>query len=204
MGLFNKNQNQQVQQISQRQRLENLYTSAGMNTLWVLLFTVINIVLLLLNGNSYFLFSAFIPYALVDLGMYYCGKYPAELYEEIGQAEFADISLLWVVIAVAAVICVLYLLCCLFFKKGDKHRVGWLIAALVFFAIDTGLMLLLAFSAENILDVVFHGLIIVSMIRGISAHYKLKKLPEEEIIVTSQPVAEAAAEEMANAEISQE
>lgn len=203
MGLFQKNQNQQGQMPSQRQLLEGRYRTAGINVLWVVLFTVINIVLLVINSNTYFLFSAFIPYALVDLGMYYCGKYPAEWYEELGQHEFADTSLLVILIVIAAVMCCLYLFCCLFCRKGDKRRVGWLITALVFIALDTGLMLLLGSIADNILNVVFHGWIIVSLIMGISAHFKLKKLPEEEPVVVPQPEAETT-EETVSAELTQE
>ena len=203
MGLFQKNQNQQGQMPSQRQLLEGRYRTAGINVLWVVLFTVINIVLLVINSNTYFLFSAFIPYALVDLGMYYCGKYPAEWYEELGQHEFADTSLLVILIVIAAVMCCLYLFCCLFCRKGDKRRVGWLITALVFIALDTGLMLLLGSIADNILNVVFHGRIIVSLIMGISAHFKLKKLPEEEPVVVPQPEAETT-EETVSAELPQE
>jgi hypothetical protein len=203
MGLFQKNQNQQGQMPSQRQLLEGRYRTAGINVLWVVLFTVINIVLLVINSNTYFLFSAFIPYALVDLGMYYCGKYPAEWYEELGQYEFADTSLLVILIVIAAVMCCLYLFCCLFCRKGDKRRVGWLITALVFIALDTGLMLLLGSIADNILNVVFHGWIIVSLIMGISAHFKLKKLPEEEPVVVPQPEAETT-EETVTAELPQE
>ena len=203
MGLFQKNQNQQGQMPSQRQLLEGRYRTAGINVLWVVLFTVINIVLLVINSNTYFLFSAFIPYALVDLGMYYCGKYPAEWYEELGQHEFADTSLLVILIVIAAVMCGLYLFCCLFCRKGDKRRVGWLITALVFIALDTGLMLLLGSIADNILNVVFHGWIIVSLIMGISAHFKLKKLPEEEPVVVPQPEAETT-EETVSAELPQE
>ena len=188
---------------SQRQLLEGRYRTAGINVLWVVLFTVINIVLLVINSNTYFLFSAFIPYALVDLGMYYCGKYPAEWYEELGQHEFADTSLLVILIVIAAVMCCLYLFCCLFCRKGDKRRVGWLITALVFIALDTGLMLLLGSIADNILNVVFHGWIIVSLIMGISAHFKLKKLPEEEPVVVPQPEAENT-EETVSAELPQE
>lgn len=183
MGLFNKNQNQQAQPFSQRQQLERRYASARMNLLWVVLFTAINIVLLVSNSYTYFLFSAFIPYAIVDYGMIVCGKYPADFYGDLSQYQFFDSTVLVVLIAVAAVICVLYLLCWIFSKK---RRVAWLIVGLVFFALDTVFMLLGGISADRILDIVFHGWVIISLTGGIIAHSKLKKLPEEEPV----PVAE--------------
>ena len=194
MGLFNKNQNQQAQPFSQRQQLERRYASARMNLLWVVLFTAINIVLLVSNSYTYFLFSAFIPYAIVDYGMIVCGKYPADFYGDLSQYQFLDSTVLVVLIAVAAVICVLYLLCWIFSKK---RRVAWLIVGLVFFALDTVFMLLGGISADRILDIVFHGWVIISLTGGIIAHSKLKKLPAEE----PAPVAESVqTEETASVE----
>ena len=185
MGLFNKNQNQQAQPFSQRQQLERRYASARMNLLWVVLFTAINIVLLVSNSYTYFLFSAFIPYAIVDYGMIVCGKYPADFYGDLSQYQFFDTTVLVVLIAVAAVICVLYLLCWIFSKK---RRVAWLIIGLVFFALDTVFMLLGGISADRILDIVFHGWVIISLTGGIIAHSKLKKLPAEEPAPVAEPV----------------
>ena len=185
MGLFNQNQNQQAQPFSQRQQLERRYASARMNLLWVVLFTAINIVLLVSNSYTYFLFSAFIPYAIVDYGMIVCGKYPADFYGDLSQYQFLDSTVLVVLIAVAAVICVLYLLCWIFSKK---RRVAWLIVGLVFFALDTVFMLLGGISADRILDIVFHGWVIISLTGGIIAHSKLKKLPAEGPAPVAEPV----------------
>jgi hypothetical protein len=176
MGLFNQNENQEVQPVAQRQKLEGRYASSRHNILLVLAFTAINVILLLANSNTYFLFSAYIPYAIVDLGMFLCGKYPAEIYGDLSQYEFLGTGVLAVFVAVAAVICVLYLLCWLFSKK---KRVAWMIIALVMFVLDTALMLLAGISADNIIDVVFHGWVILSLSMGVAARFKLKKLPEE-------------------------
>lgn len=202
MGLFQKNQNQQSQMPSQRQRLEGRYHSARTNLLWVLLFSVVNIILLLTKSFTYFLFSAFIPYVLVDYGMVVCGKYPEEFYGDLSQYEFLSSSVLVVLIAIAAVICIFYLLCWLFSGKG---RVGWLITALVLFCLDTALMILNGIGADSILDVVFHGLIIVSLSRGVAAHFKMKKLPveEPEMVFADETVA-APVEEPVSAELPQE
>ena len=193
MGLFNKGQAQP--QVSDRQKLINRFASGRGVLLSIVLFTALNIVLLVTNSNTYFLFSAFIPYALVDYGMYFCGKYPAEFYEgDLSEYQFWGDSVLIVLVVIAVVILVLYLLCWLFSKKP---RVGWLIAGLVFFAMDTVLMLLLGGEAfMTALDLLFHGWALFSLIFGIISYYKLKKLPaEEEIPVpvqaeTSVPVEE--------------
>jgi hypothetical protein len=155
--------------------------NARHNLLLVVGFTLINIILLVTNANSYFLFSAYIPYVIVDLGMALCGKYPAEYYGgEMESLEFLDNTFFVITLVVAAVFLVLYLLSWLLCKKP---RVGWMIFALVFFVIDTAGMLLLAgISADMIMDIVFHGWVIVSLSGAISAYFKLKKLPEEEVL----------------------
>ena len=167
------------EQLTEREKLTNRYQSARHNILLVLVFTLINIVLLVTNSNTYFLFSAAIPYYIADLGMFLCGKYPAEYYlSEAPNMEFLDSSFLVVTLVIAAVILVLYLLSWILAKKP---RVGWMIFALVLFILDTGAMLLISgISADMIMDIVFHGWVIVSLISGISAYFKLKQLPEEE------------------------
>lgn len=192
MGLFKNAQNQP--QLSEREKLQGKFNSCRGTLLSVVLFTAINIVLLVTNTNSYFLFSAFIPYLIVDFAMAVCGKYPADYYEgSLSEYQFLDDSVLVVAVVIAAVLVGLYLLSWLLSKKP---RVGWLIFALVFFALDTVLMLLIGGEAfTTIIDIVFHGWALFSLIGGIRAYYKLKKLPEEEpaTVLEEVPVEEPAA-----------
>lgn len=58
---------------------------------------------------------------------------------------------------------------------------AWLIVALVLFALDTLMMLLGGIGLDSIVDILFHGWVIISLSMGISAHFKLKKLPEEPV-----------------------
>lgn len=64
----------------QRKAYENKYTSARVNLLLVVVFTAINAIMLATGNFTYFLFSASIPYFVVDMGMIMCGKYPPETY----------------------------------------------------------------------------------------------------------------------------
>ena len=171
--------NNNTQQLSQYEVLANRYQSARHNILLILVFTLINIFLLVTNSNSYFLFSASIPYYIVDLGMFLCGKYPAEYYADIGGIDPLNNTFFAVMLAIAAVILVLYLLSWIFSKKP---RVGWMIFALVFFVIDTlGMLWWVGFSSDMLIDIAFHGWVIVSLSMGIAAYFKLKNLPEEEL-----------------------
>ncbi|MBR6531802.1 MAG: hypothetical protein IKT61_04810 [Clostridia bacterium] len=170
--------------LTQKAILENRYKSSILNILLVLGFTTVNVVLLLLNSNTYFLFSAFLPYLAVDYGMYFCGLYPEEYY--YGDEVFLNKSFLFFMVAVAAIMLAIYLISWI---CARKKKVGWLIAAFVFFAIDTAAMLVLTeIGTDSIIDIVFHVWVLISMGMGIHAFYKMKKLPEEE------PVAEAFAE----------
>ena len=162
--------------VSQREKLEKRYNSSVSNLLAVIIFSAINIVLLVTNADRYFLFSAFIPYFFVDIGMYYTGRYPAEYYYE--SIEYEEITFLYVAIAFATVVILLYLVSFLFARM---KKVGWLIFSLVIFTVDTILMLLATgFAAEAVIDIILHIWIIVSLVIGIVTYFKIKKLPDEE------------------------
>lgn len=180
MGFFKEsNVNKPV---AERGQLEAKYTNSRSNLLFVVLFSAINVFLLVTNSDKYFLFSAFIPYLIADLGMALCGRYPAEYYEgELSEYQFFDNSFFIISVVIAAVIIALHLLSWFLSKKP---RVGWLIFSLAFFSVDTVLMLVVTgVSSDFIIDIVFHAWVIVSLISGIMAHFKLKKLPEEFISV---------------------
>lgn len=179
MGFLNQNR-EVVQQGSERQILEAKYANSRHNILLVVIFSVINMTLLLTNADTYFLFSAYVPYLLTDIGMLMCGMYPEEFYVgELSAMEFLGKGFLGVMLAIAGVILLLYLLSWIFCKK---NRVGWMIFALVFFAIDTALLLLLnGIVLEMAVDYLIHAWVIVSLAKGISAYYKAKKLPEDPV-----------------------
>jgi len=162
-----------------RQTCEQKYQTSRINLLIVVIFTIINIVLLVTNADSYFLFSAFIPYFLVTLGMLLCGRFPADFYTDgLEDIEFIDSSFFIVMLVIAIAIVLLYLLAWI---MSSKNRVGWLTFALVLFGIDTaGMLFIGGISLESVIDIIFHGLVIYYLISGIIAHNKLKKLPIEE------------------------
>lgn len=102
--------------------------------------------------------------------MILCGKYPLEYYGggDPSEYNFMDQSAFVGFIAVAVVLAILYVLPFIFSKK---LRPGWLLFTLVIFILDTLFMLI---------DNLFHIWVIVSLFIGVSAGYKLKKLPSEE------------------------
>ena len=168
------------------QSLNQKYGSARFNLLLVVLFSAINLLLLVTKSSTYFLFSASIPYMLTDLGMFLCGMYPADYYTgELEGFQALPSVVFYVMLAISIVILLLYLVSYLL----SKRRVGWLIFSLVFFALDTvGMFLYFGIALDMIIDIAFHIWVIVILVQGIRAHYQLKNLPPEPQI--EEPVTE--------------
>ncbi len=182
------------------QTLAGKYIAARYNLLLIVIFTLINLILLVIPSasESYFLFSASVPYILTLLGMFLCGRMPEDYYfSEEGEEllhTFLPQGFFWTAFVISLMIVALYALLCFLSRE---HRVGALIAALVLFAIDTVLFLFwYGIALEMLLDILFHGWVLVILVQGIMAHFKAKAMPPE----TATPVSvEEAVEESAAA-----
>lgn len=164
MGIFNKNQ---TQGFTKKELAERQFLSSRLTVLLICVFTAINIILALTGSDSYFLFSASIPYYAVILS--YIGVAAGEL----------PMGVLIVAIAFAVVVIAAYLLCFIF---GKKHF-GWLIAALILFSLDTIYFIYIiisAFDASMIIDIVFHLYVIYSLVMSVVNFFRLKNTAEEE------------------------
>lgn len=177
-----------AQQPQSRENLENRFNSARRSLLMVVIFTVINLVLLVTNSNSYFVFSAFIPYFLTGMGMMLCGRFPVEYYgDEFLTMEFLPPAVLTVTIAISVVIIALYLLAWFFCKN---KKIGWLIFAFIAFAVDTIVMFLLSENlVSSILDILFHAWVLFDIGVAINVAGKLKKMSMEDAsaVVAEEP-----------------
>ena len=157
--------------------------NARYNLVALILFSCVNIILLLINSDSYFLFSAVVPYRLALYGMLLTGHIP-DAFPEGQEIEYLPDSLLVVMLVIAAVILLLYLL---FFFLSKKHF-GFLIAALVFFVIDCVYMgytiFSIGFESGDIIDIALHACILCYLISGVIAGVKLTKpvMPIEEAV----------------------
>ena len=74
--------NRNVTQLAPRALYQSKFNSARYNLLLVVAMTAINVVLLMLGGSSYFLFSATVPYSLAIDGMYMTGRMPEDWYTD--------------------------------------------------------------------------------------------------------------------------
>lgn len=171
---------------SPRELLNQRYIASRNNLLLVIIFTVVNCIIALLGFDTYFLFSAFVPYYAALMGMTYSGRMSEEFYQSIGEspesmALYND-GFLAIMLVIAAVGTALYFLAWLLSKN---HKIGWLIFALVFFSLDTlMLFMIIGIDVTMIVDYIFHAWVIFELARGISVHYKWKNMDEEPILET--------------------
>ena len=166
MGLFNRGGKNVV--LSERDRMIQKHNVCRSNLLLLIIFTIINIVLIATKADSYFLFSAFVPYFITDIGAAFGGE------------AFLTAPVFYIMLAIALLILVVYFLCWLFSKK----HIAWLIVALALFIVDTVCMLavylLFGGIMSAMLDVLFHAWVLYYLISGVVAYFKLKRIPEYE------------------------
>ena len=151
---------------------QNKLKSAQYTLLIAVLFTVLNVVLLLIGTNRYFLYSATIPYYLTFFGY---------MFDHFTLGTYALTGLVLAAVPVAA------LALCWFMSKKDSR---WLKGALAIFVLDTaamvGLMLWTGQLSSSLLDIVFHVWMLISLTQGIKAAGRLKILEAEAANVPQQ------------------
>lgn len=131
--------------------------------LLILIFTVANLVLLLVDSDRYFLFSASVPYYFTAFGI----GMDSAFSDGIGTFTITALVISLLILGV-------YLLCWILSKK----HTGWLTTALVLFCVDTVGLLFLSyiFETSNLLDFLLHAWAIYELAHGIYCAGKLKKL----------------------------
>lgn len=138
--------------------------NTGRHTLIVvMIITLVNMLLVLVEAPIYFLFSASVPYYLTVFGY----VWDLEAFGSVG--VFTIIAVL-----VSMAILVVYLLCWI----NGKKKIGWLTTALVLFSVDTLCLVALAIWAEDascVKDLIFHALVLAYLGQAISSDKKLKE-----------------------------
>lgn len=158
------------------------HKKARNNLLFVVAFSVINIILLLAKASLYFLFTAEFPYFLVELGLYMTNRLPGVT--PVDGVILSD-TFLYVLLAIALVIIIFYL-CCWIFSKDRRSL--WFILALVGFSLDTLFCLYTLignFDLSELLNLAFHVWVIVSLASGIKSANTLKKYSDIETFINN-------------------
>lgn len=171
MAFFQSNQNN----LTEAERLQQRINTARYSMILVAALTALNAIMLLTGTDTYFLFSAALPYHLVVIA--------SELVSELGSGPlYLSMCFLFVVVA-AYVVC---------FAFGNKH-IAWLIAALSMFVIDTVYYIFILFtfylplaangeiSAMNIvIEALFHAYALYYFVIAVVNAFKLKKIKAAE------------------------
>lgn len=138
--------------------------------LLIVILTVVNLIMTILDTNTYFLFSASVPYYLVFVGMGIENGFVDGAWNVKGTLTYTGL----VIVAV-------YLLCWLL----SKERAGWLTAALVLFIVDTVALVVITFALYDspmgkLVDFLLHIWAIVELIQAVRGSKKLRALPPTE------------------------
>ncbi len=157
-----------------RENLQKKVSNARFSLLILSILTLVNLVMLLLDTGTYFLFSAAGPYFLTSyaVGLDMCAGIA-------GIGPSTSVALI-----ISAAILVMYLLCWL----QSKNRTGWLVVAVVALVVDTlallGLCLAFQMIMPRLLDLVIHVVMILELIQAINACNRLKTMRTEPAVHT--------------------
>ena len=151
-----------------RIEIEKKFDVSRKNLLAVVIFSVVNILLLMFDTGMIFLFSVALPTLIFQIG-------------QMISMEAGDSIFLIVASVISFAIIALYGLCYILSKKYK----GFICAALVLFSFDTLFLIstiTLGFEPSVIMDIVFHIWIMYYLIVGTKAWLNLKNLPFDEQI----------------------
>lgn len=158
---------------------ERSYQSARWDIMLLIALTVINLGIMLFTNESGYISAAAIPLFLVRLGKIMCGKMDNEFYEKnYPNIEFYDDSFMVGMIAIAVVIIGIYVL--LWFLS-KKYTVALIIAGSLIL-IDTVSMFFIytTFDFFLIFDYAIHAMMVVMIVFGVIAGFKLRKIRADE------------------------
>lgn len=149
------------------------YRTARVDLLLLIILTVVNIALLLGGAETIMLFSAFMPYCVVAIAFYN------------GPSWFLQGSLIFAAVLLAA-----YLLCWIF----SKRHYGWMIGALVLFAVDTLAVVIYYWGmwSYGIIDLLIHLAVLYYLSVGVRCGHFLRHAPEAAMAPEPIPIENTA------------
>lgn len=153
--------------------LQNQLKSARTTLMAAVVFTVLNVVLLLVGSGRYFLYSATVPYYLTFFGY---------MFDHFTVGTYALTGIVMAAVPVAA------MGLCWFMSKKDSR---WLKGAVAVFALDTVAMVAMMAWAQDLssslLDIIFHAWVLISLVQGIKAAGRLQVMDAQAAAVPQEP-----------------
>lgn len=161
---------------------EKKYKVCISSLLFMGIVTALNIVMLFKGEDNYYLFSIYIPFAIVDYAMYLCGIYPAEYYGDIIGIQFYDKSVLIGAVLVAIIVITGFLACWFVAKKHNKIP---LIVSLIFLGVDI-IIMGFAEGLEAVIGIVFHAIVMFTLVGAMGLLGKINN-PKQTSAVSEAP-----------------
>ena len=152
--------------MNERQNAQAQYAKARGNLILMIILTLLNMIMVIAGSDYFMLFSATVPYAFVTLGV-------------VSEAQ----SVMILCTAIGVIGLAGYLLC---WALSKKH-VGWMVAAMIFFVVDTLALIgiyVLSGDFSGILDLAIHAWVMYYLVIGVRYGFKLKNMPEEPVQTT--------------------
>lgn len=149
-----------------REDVETKFNISRSNLLWVIAFSVINLLLALFNTEIFFLFSLTFPNILIEIGQL--------IAIELNNSIFILVGVIMAIITI-----VLYVICYLLSKKYK----AFILVSLILFSIDTIILLcvsVMTLNISSIIDIAVHIWVIYYLINGVKAWLNLKNLSFDE------------------------
>ena len=139
----------------------------------ILIFTVVNLLMVMVDADRYFLFSASVPYYLTLLGKAMDNGFADGSWDVTG--TYTNTALV-----ISAVILIVYFLCWLL----SRNRGGWLTGALVLFVLDSSALVLFTYvlygsPLANVMDIFLHGWGLWQLFQAVKSNKKLKELQKK-------------------------
>lgn len=159
---------------------QSKYLNARYWLLLVLITSVLTVITVILN-QTYFIISSYVTQILMSVGL--------NIYAETG-----EMAALIIMAVISIVFLVPYLLCCIFSKK----HVGWMIAGLVIYGLDSLLFwgdfvaMLMYGEFGSIIDCVFRIFVIINLILAVKYGLQMKKEAAETPAVPASEATEEA------------
>jgi hypothetical protein len=152
--------------------------SATWNFLFFCALTVINIGVLLFEGNDYYISSSSFAIHLLRLGKIYCGKMDNEFYVgKYANIEFMSGEFYFYMIASAVIIAGIFLL---LWWLSKKHYAFMIVGFILILADTIFMIFVYEFNFMTFCDYAIHTFMMVMIALGVHASIKLKRIKADE------------------------
>ena len=177
--------NRSIKPVKTKEVFARELKTSNMNVLAVAILSLVNILMILIQADTYFPFSAAVPVYLVMFFGELCGMRSEEFYEanygaDWKSLEFLSEGLFWAIVAIAVVVAAVYFVLWYLSKKKKVFST----VLMVLYAIDTVALLffnvaIYEFTFMAIIELVFHAWVFYYLILALKAWDGIEVAPTQ-------------------------